>query len=387
MITHKKHLKPKQKLIIANIANKTPGEICDKYHIALRTYQRIKEEYGTPNSVVRQLNRLKADYSRLKAHSKKQAEMIEILQTAGVKYSDPTKVKLAESEKLFPRFHAGAVIAALGLTNGGFYNHLYRNKKDKSWFNVRRERLKPLVQRIYDESGGIYGARKISAILKQKGEIASSPYVADIMRELGVAGVNNKMASRRATKKLSGSIIRLLKQFDANEPNVLWVTDFTELKDDLGEVVYLCVYIDLYSRMVVGYAFSGVADTKLVAKALKDALAKRGNPKYLLIHSDQGKQYTSTEFMETTDSLEIVRSYSRPGKPADNPVAEAFFSVLKREECRRNQYASIPELKRAVEKYIDWYNNKRVHSALGYRTPVEFEKTRRKLSMRKAAGR
>ena len=146
------------------------------------------------------------------------------------------------------------------------------------------------------------------------------------------------------------------------------------------------MYLDIFSREVVGYSFSKVADTKFVSRALKIALEKRGNPKYLLIHSDQGKQYTSKEFMELTDSMEIIRSFSRPGKPEDNPVAEALFSVLKREEYRRNDYDSIPQLKQAISRYIEWYNAERVHSALGYMSPVEFEKSKNKLPMRKMSG-
>lgn len=385
MSKRKKYLKPKQKIIIANIANKTPEEICEKYNITLRTYQRIKEQYGTPNSVVSQLSRLKADYYRLKEHSKKQAEMIEVLQSADVTYGDSMKNKLIASEKLYPKYHPGAIISALGLTNGGFYNHLYRNKKDKSWFNVRRERLKPEIKKIYDESHCIYGAGKIAGILRRREEITSERLVRDIMHELGIKGVSNKISKKRV-KKLSKSISRLIKQFDAYAPNVLWVTDFTELKDVHEEVVYLCVYLDIFSREVVGYSFSKVADTKFVSRALKIALEKRGNPKYLLIHSDQGKQYTSKEFMELTDSMEIIRSFSRPGKPEDNPVAEALFSVLKREEYRRNDYDSIPQLKQAISRYIEWYNAERVHSALGYMSPVEFEKSKNKLPMRKMSG-
>ncbi|MBQ2638272.1 IS3 family transposase [Candidatus Saccharibacteria bacterium] len=381
MNTHKKRLKPQQKLIIANIANKTPEEICTKYHITLRTYQRIKEQYGTPNSVVRQLNRLKADYSRLEAHSKKQAEMIEVLRAADVAYSDSTKKKLIASEKLFPRFHAGAIIAALGLTNGGFYNHLYRNKKDKTWFNVKRERLKPLIREIYDASDGIYGAGKIAGALRRREIIAGEPLVREIMGELGLHGQENKK-SRQAIRKIGRSTNRLIKQFDAYEPNVLWVTDFTRLTV-AKEAIYLCVYIDVFSRKVVGYAFSAIADTRMVKRALYNALAERGYPKYLLIHSDQGKQYVSQEFRDATDKLEIVQSFSRPGTPADNPIAESFFSILKREEYRRHTYRSTPELKRAIEKYIDWYNNERVHSALGYRSPVEFEEAKMNLPRRK----
>lgn len=376
-----KHLKPKQKLIIANIANKTPEEICKKYNITLRTYQRIKEQFGTPDSVVKRLNALSADYYRLKEHSKKQAEIIEVLQASDVTYSSPMKDKLIASEKLFPRFHPGAIISALGLTKGGFYNHIYRNKKDRTWFNVKRERVKPKIEKIYHDSGDIYGAAKISALLKKQGGVTSTPYVSGLMKELGLHGVENRRRSRRVTRRVSKTISRLIKEFDVDGPNILWVTDFTELKDEGEEKVYLCVYLDIYSRMIVGYSFSSVPDTKFVSRALKDALENRGYPKYLLIHSDQGAQYTSEEFLHLTDELEIVRSFSRRGKPADNPVAEAFFSVLKREEYNRNVYPSIPLLKAAVVRYIKWYNEERIHSALGYLSPLEFEKKKGKVSM------
>ena len=370
-----KHLKPRQKLIMANIANKTPEEICQKYGITLRTYQRIKEQFGTPNSIVSKYNRLKADYYRLKEHSKKQEEMVAVLQASEAKYSDPKNDKLNAADKLYPRFHPNAIIEALGISRGGFFNHVYRNKKDKAWFNVRRERLKPIVLDIYNESGGIYGAGRISGVMRNRGIIVGEPFVRDIMRELGIHGLENKLSNRRKGK-ISKSINRLIREFEAYGPNVLWATDFTEM--EVGkEVIFLCVYIDIFSRRVVGRSYSSVADAKFVKRALKIALANRNNPKYLLVHSDQGAQYTSAEFREAADAFEIVQSFSRPGKPADNPVSESFFSTLKREEYRRHEYVSVQNLKAAVDKYIDWYNNERAHSALGYLSPVEYERRMR----------
>ena len=358
---------------IANIINKTPEEICAKYDISRRTLQRIRDDFGSPNSIQKKYNQLNVDYHRLLAHSKKQEEMIAVLQAADAKYTDSNKEKLNAADKLYPRFQPNAIIAALGISRGGFFNHIYRNKKDKAWFNVRREKLKPMILEIYNESDGIYGAARISGILKNRGIKAGASFVLDIMRELNIHGQENKL-SRHHKATVSKSINRLIKEFEAYEPNVLWVTDFTEIKTEKKEVVYLCAYIDIFSRRVVGYCFSSVANTTFTKRALKNALENRHYPKYLLVHSDQGSQYTSAEFQEATNNFEIVQSFSRPGKPADNPVAEAFFSTLKREECRRHAYNSVPELKQAVAKYIDWYNNKRVHSALGYRSPAEYER-------------
>ena len=380
-----KHLTTKQKLTIANIVDKEPEDICKEYGVSLRTYERIKNKFGTPSSLVRDYHRLKVVNHRLKQHCKKEEEMVEVLRASEAKYTDDNKTKLAAADKLYPKFHPRAIVAALGISEGGFYNRLHRNKKDMAWFNIRRRELTPLVLKIYNDSHSIYGAKKICAILKKQGYITSPRFVHGIMNELRIHGIDTKK-TRRLNRKTANTISRLINQFEAYKPNVLWVTDFTELKldpnDSNSEKIYLCVYLDIYSRMIVGYSFSSIADTKFVEKALKNSLENRNHPKYLLVHSDQGTQYTSMGFQGMTDELGIVRSFSRRGKPADNPVAEAFFSVMKREEYRRNQYASIPELKAAIERYIKWYNNERIHAALCYMSPKDYEEKRLKRMQR-----
>lgn len=313
--------------------------------------------------------------------------MVEVLRASEAKYTDSRKDKLTAADKLFRKFHASAIISALGISKGGLYNRAIRNKKNEAWYHVWHDKVSGLVLQVYQESGGIYGADRIAAVLRRRGVKTSSKYVGELMHELGIRGVENKKR-RRVPIKTSRTISRLIRQFDAYEPNVLWVTDFTELKinEDSKDIFYLCVYLDIYSRMIVGHAFSSVADTTFVKRALSKSLENRGHPKYLLVHSDQGSQYTSVEFQDATDELGIVRSFSRPGKPADNPVAEAFFSVLKREECNLRNYDSIPDMKRAIEKYIDWYNNERVHSALQYMSPKEFEKKRPKNPTTRTSG-
>ena len=363
----------RKKLAIANMINKTPTEICKEYHIHKRTYQRIKQQYGTPRKLLRENSELKKDISRLKEHCKKQEEMIEIMQVADVKYTDSRSEKLDAADNLYPKYHASAIIAALGITRGGFFNHVYRNKKDKTWFNVRREKLKPQIKEIFEESRELYGADKIAGVLRNRGVNTSKQFVSSIMKELGIHGVENKRLKRRK-KKLAEMIRDLIKEFKAYAPNVLWVTDFTDFKDINDNVIYLCVYLDIFSRLIVGYSFSEVADTPFVSRALKTAVEKRHHPVYLLLHSDQGSQYTSDEFDELTDRLDIVRSYSHRGKPSDNPVAEGFFSVMKREMYRDREFISIREIKEVAEDYIKFYNNKRVHTSIGYVSPAEYER-------------
>ena len=375
----------KQKLTVANIANKEPEDICKEYGISLRTYQRIKNKYGTPNSLAHDYHQLKVEYHRLEEHCQKEEEKVKILQESKAKYSDDKKEKLAAADELYPKYHPSAIIDALGISRGGFYNCVRRNKKEMAWWKVRRREMSPLILKLYNDSHCVYGAQKIAALLKKQGYVTSERVVGELMKELDIHGVENRR-SRRISKKAARTISRLINQFEAYEPNVLWVTDFTELKLDPGdpnsEKTYLCVYLDIYSRMIVGYSFSSIADTKFVEKALQKSLENRNHPKYLLIHSDQGTQYTSMEFQGMTDELGIVRSFSRRGKPADNPVAEAFFSVMKREEYRRNEYDSIPELKAAIERYIKWYNTERVHSALDYMSPKDYEEKRPKRTRR-----
>jgi transposase InsO family protein len=166
----------------------------------------------------------------------------------------------------------------------------------------------------------------------------------------------------------------LARDFTATRPNERWVTDITYVSTDEGWA-YLAVLLDLYSRAVVGWAVDATLSTQLPLAALDAAVRRRRPGAGLLHHSDRGCQYTSFEYRQVLADLGITVSMSRTGNCWDNAVAESFFATLKNELIHRRTWSSRHELRTAVFEYIEvFYNRRRLHSSLDYRTPAEVER-------------
>ena len=164
----------------------------------------------------------------------------------------------------------------------------------------------------------------------------------------------------------------VLQKFQADLPNVLWVSDVTYIR--VNSVFHaLCVVIDIFSRKVVGHAISVNNDTALVLATFQKAFESRGCPSGLTFHSDQGMQYSAYAFRMHLREHGVTQSFSNPGTPHDNAVAEAFFSIMKREEISHNYYHSLEELEETVADFIDFYNTMRPHRKLHNLSPAQFE--------------
>jgi transposase InsO family protein len=156
--------------------------------------------------------------------------------------------------------------------------------------------------------------------------------------------------------------------------NQLWVADITYVRLN-REFVYLAVVLDRFSRRVVGWALDRTLSSRLPLAALTNALEDRKPGPGLVHHSDRGVQYLHANYVATLRKYSIVASVSRPANPGDNANCESFFRTLKREEIRATEYANVEDLRIKISRFIDsYYNRKRLHSALGYRSPAEFEK-------------
>ena len=163
----------------------------------------------------------------------------------------------------------------------------------------------------------------------------------------------------------------LERQFTADHPNQIWVSDITYFKVN-DHWVYLCIILNLFSRQIVGYRVSRNANTNLVTSTFRAAFRERGNPGGLTFHSDRGKQYTSATFTALLQKCEVKQSFSATARPHDNAVAEAFFASFKKEAYRR-EYTSEQSCRKSVEQYIRFYNALRPHQTLKYKTPQAFE--------------
>lgn len=237
-------------------------------------------------------------------------------------------------------------------------------------------RVLGLIKQAWLESGTVYGYRKVCADLRDLGESCSRHRVARLMR---LEGLRAQRGYRRRPGLQVGkpSVVapnRLDRKFNVAIPDRHWVTDITYLRTHEGWL-YLAVVIDLFSRQVVGWAMHGHMATDLVLQALTMAVWRRRPLPGLMLHSDQGSQFTSSDWQTFLKSHNIECSMSRRGNCHDNAVAESFFQLLKRERVRRKIYSTREQARSDVFDYIElFFNAKRRHGANGGIAPVEYER-------------
>jgi putative transposase len=237
-------------------------------------------------------------------------------------------------------------------------------------------RLLGLIKHAWLESGSVYGHRKIAKDLRELGEICSRHRVRRLMKLEGLRALVGYGKRPRPLNGPTGAVAGniLARAFKAPAPNQSWVTDITYIRTYEG-FLYLAVVLDLFSRQIVGWATRSTPHTDLVLQALLAAVWRRKPKPGLLLHSDQGCQFTSQDWQSFLKAHGIVCSMSRRGNCHDNAAMESFFQLLKRERIKRKIYSTHDEARSDVFDYIEmFYNPKRRHSSNGDLSPVEFEK-------------
>lgn len=263
---------------------------------------------------------------------------------------------------------------ALDVPRSTFYNHIFRNKKDNNSYQIRRTQLSERIKQIYEESNQIFGAKKIKAILANQGEVVSDKMVAELMQEMNLYSIRTEAKKNYTRFNYEKKKDSLKMVFSVKAPNQVWVSDVTCFKLE-NKLYYICSIIDLYSRKVIAYKISQKHSTQLITSTFKLAYSERKPADGLIFHSDRGVQYTSHAFQKLLKTLHIKQSFSPSGRPHHNAVIESFFSSMKKEELYRTNYHSLGEFKQRIRKYMEFYNNERPHTTLGYRTPNAYERS------------
>lgn len=263
-----------------------------------------------------------------------------------------------------------SMCAWLGVSTSGFYEW---RSRPASATAVRRAELAVLVRHVFDASDATYGHRRVHAELARLGRVAGLELVRQLMRSLGLVPCQPRPWRPITTiAGDAGSIPDLVRRdFTATAPGTKLVGDITYIRTWQGWL-YLATVIDCHTKACIGYAMADHMRTELVTAALDMAAANYPLAQGVVFHSDRGTQYTSEEFAKHAKKLGISRSVGRTGVCFDNAAAESFNAAVKVERVNRTAYPTREHARRDVTRYIEFrYNTRRLHSALGYRTPAE----------------
>ena len=231
------------------------------------------------------------------------------------------------------------------------------------------------IERVYRENRGIYGARKVWRQLKREQREIARCTTERLMHRLGLKGVRRGRRWKTTLPDLYSErpLDRVDRQFVAERPNQLWVADFTYVPTWQG-VVYVAFILDVFSRRIVGWRVSRNMRSELVLDALEQAIWARGGPKGVIHHSDRGSQYLSIKYTERLAQAGFEPSVGSKGDSYDNAMAESVIGLYKTEVIKhQGPWRTFESVEYATLVWVDWYNNKRLHSAIGHVPPIEHE--------------
>lgn len=263
----------------------------------------------------------------------------------------------------------GRLCRMAGVSRAGFYRWQNPEIKPDSDMALRDE-----MQRVALEWPA-YGWRRMTAELRRRGWTVNHKRVRRLMREDNLLCLRHRKFQVATTDPAHGRPVypNLAGEMTVTQINQLWVADITYIRLE-SEFVYLAVVLDACSRRVIGWALDRTLEHELAQAALAMALDRRTLLPGLVHHSDRGVQYASCDYTNLLKDRGVQISMSRKGNPYDNAACESFMKTLKYEEVYRQEYRNLKEARRSIERFLEQiYNEKRLHSALGYRPPVEFE--------------
>ena len=270
-------------------------------------------------------------------------------------------------------FPVMSMARVLEVSRSGYYKYLKLKKENKSRYPTE---MLEKVYTIWKSNRRLYGGIKLTKMVKLRDPHIGIRRVRNVMKLLKIKGKQDRRYRIMTTDSNHNSIVKrdlVRRNFSPERKNKIWVSDVTFIETLNKKHVYLCVILDLFSRMVVGWEISERNDAGLLKSATIKAIEFRNPDSGLVLHSDLGSNYCSNEFREYLNDNTIISSNSRKGNCWDNAVAESFFSILKR-EMESNIYYDIYDARNEISEYIElFYNRQRIHSFLDYKSPYDYE--------------
>ena len=347
-------------------------DLCEEFGICKSTAYNWIREYA-PIKRTKGRTITAHDYYQLERENKTLRTENKIFRRCGCSLDSPLSEKLAAIDRLKSDYTVHMLCKTLDVLKSTYYHHALRSPI-KKWYELDDDELRPLIKEIFVNSHERFGAQKIKFKLKQLGYNPSLAHIRRLMQEMGLVCKQLQLRYFSTTnRKYKVFRNRIQQKFMTEAPNMVWVSDITHVyvKDVLCSIGMI---IDLYARVIVAYNVAETADVAFIKSMFDAAFKNRGRPDGLTFHSDQGVQYTAFTFRKHLRELKVKQSFSNPGTPLDNAVAESSFSCMKREELSHNYYEKLDELRQVVADYVDFFNNMRPHQKLGMLTPCEAER-------------
>ncbi|HIH9016584.1 MULTISPECIES: IS3 family transposase [Enterobacteriaceae] len=329
------------------------------------------KKYGPDSSANKEQSDAQAEIRRLQKELKRVTDERDIFKKSRGVLRKAVRLRYAFIRDNTCCWPVRLLCRVLDVHPSGFYAWLQQPHSQRHQADLR---LTGQIKQFWLESGCVYGYRKIHLDLRDSGQQCGVNRVWRLMKRVGIKAQVGYRSPR--ARKGEASIVspnRLQRQFNPDAPDKRWVTDITYIRTHEGWL-YLAVVVDLFSRKIIGWSMQSRMTKDIVLNALLMAVWRRNPQKQVLVHSDQGSQYTSHEWQSFLKSHGLEGSMSRRGNCHDNAVAESFFQLLKRERIKKKIYATREEARSDIFDYIEmFYNSKRRHGSSDQMSPTEYE--------------
>ncbi|WP_096040827.1 IS3 family transposase [Pseudoalteromonas issachenkonii] len=346
------------------------AEVAERLDICTKTLYHWRSQLSDKPKSVQSFDE-KLKIAKLEAELKRVTEERDIFKKGRKVLCQQPRVKYGFIRDHQDEFSITTMCRLFKLHRSGFYAWLKKPLSDRA---LEDNRLLKLIKEFYVASGGTYGSPWIHADLREAGEQCSVNRVAKIMRQHKLKaqiGYKRRHLKGGKTSRIADNL--LARQFNPPAPNQSWVSDITYIRTYEG-FLYVATVMDLFSRRIVGWSMDKNMDKQLVINALLMAVYQRQPKAEVMVHSDQGSQYGSADYLAFLKEHNLVPSMSRAGNCHDNAVAESFFATIKKRIIKRKIYSTREDAKAEIFNFIEmFYNPKKRHSHTGGVSPAKFE--------------